>query len=155
MKYTSRWNLNRGYMKLEAWQSAQELTAIVTKILNRSTSREFRVRSQIHDSAHSFPANIAEGYCRKSINEYIQFCYIALGSAGELMSRMVSIRLSEWIENADFEEFDKKHFEAENKLLALVKSLEVKRREGTWIQELHEQPQSYSPKKSRKSKRLE
>lgn len=35
-------------------------------------------------AAVSIPSNIAEGKTRQSINEYIQFLYIALGSVAEL-----------------------------------------------------------------------
>ncbi len=86
------------------------------------------------DSVHSGPSNIAEGNCRKSINEYIQFCYVALGSLGELMSRMESLRISKTLPDEMMEPFDAKHFQVENKLIALVKSLESKRAEGTWEQ---------------------
>jgi hypothetical protein len=43
-----------------------------------------------------------------------------------------------------FDEFDKKHYEVENKLLALVKSLQEKKHDNTWIQEIHEPNTEYS-----------
>ena len=129
-----RWNANRGYMKLEVWQNAQELVSLVAEILNGIELNSFRLRDQILDAAHSAPSNISEGYCRKSINEYIQFCYVALGSLGELMSRMTSLVGSRILTEELFESFDVKHFQVENKLIALVKSLEAKRDSGTWEQ---------------------
>ena len=129
-----RWNANRGYMKLEVWLNAQELVTLVTEIINGLDLRSFRLRDQILDATHSAPSNISEGYCRKSINEYIQFCYVALGSLGELMSRMTSLVGSRILTEELFESFDVKHFQVENKLIALVKSLEAKRDSGTWEQ---------------------
>jgi len=129
-----RWNANRGYMKFEVWQNAQELVSLVAEILNGIELNSFRLRDQILDATHSAPSNISEGYCRKSINEYIQFCYVALGSLGELMSRMTSLVGSRILTEELFESFDVKHFQVENKLIALVKSLEAKRDSGTWEQ---------------------
>jgi hypothetical protein len=43
------------------------------------------------------------------------------------------------------EDFDKLHFEMENKLLALVASLQKKRKEGTWEEELRESRATSSP----------
>ena len=96
------------------------------------------------DSAHSIPANIAEGYCRRTVNEYLLFLNVALGSAGELMSRVIGLKEARVIDLHEFEEFDKKHYEVENKLLNLVKAVQAKRREGTWIQELHEPLEPYA-----------
>jgi hypothetical protein len=38
--------------------------------------------------------------------------------------------------DADFQEFDKLHYEVENKLPALIQSLEAKRETGRWIDSL-------------------
>ena len=41
---------------------------------------------QMRGAVTSVTRNIAEGYCRTSLNEYIRFCEIARGSLGELGS---------------------------------------------------------------------
>ena len=131
-------------MKLEVWNDAQELCRQVDALLRSIGSLDLRLRSQVLDSAHSIPANIAEGYCRRTVNEYLQFLNVALGSAGELMSRVIGLKEARVIDLHEFEEFDKKHYEVENKLLNLVKAVQAKRREGTWIQELHEPLEPYA-----------
>ena len=40
------------------------------------------------------------------------------------------------INDSEFDEFDKHHYEVENKLVALIESLEVKRGTGRWLESL-------------------
>ena len=86
MKKTERYNLNRGYQKLRVWQDAILLnTMILTEF--KSFAFEFKkIASQQMAAADSIHRNIAEGYCRRSIREYIQFLYLALASLGETVS---------------------------------------------------------------------
>ncbi|MFQ5629824.1 MAG: four helix bundle protein [bacterium] len=76
---------------------------------------------------------MAEGYCRRSINEYIQYLYIAAGSLGETLSRIISLQAADQITKDQFERIDILHYEVENKLLHLIESLEEKREKGEWI----------------------
>jgi four helix bundle protein len=69
--YTERKNLNRGFMKLEVWNDAIALFKLVYDIITRIDVIDFKLRSQILDAAQSISSNIAEGYCRRSINEYL------------------------------------------------------------------------------------
>jgi four helix bundle protein len=88
-------------------------------------------------------SNIAEGYCRKSINEYLHFLDIALGSSGELMTRLIGLKVIEKISQEIFEELDILHYEIENKLLALKKSLQEKQASGNWDTIIHEPSKDY------------
>ncbi len=126
MEYTNRWNINRGYMRLEVWREALDLFASVQSSLYRSEKLDFKLRGQLLDSAQSIGANIAEGYCRKSINEYRQFLNVALGSAGETPTRMIGLDRTWYISHEDFEELDRSHYSVENKLIALIKSLQAR-----------------------------
>lgn len=134
--FTPRRNINRGYMKLEVWQEAIALMKLVYAIIRKIPDLDLRLRSQITDAVQSISSNISEGFCRRSVNEYLQFINVALGSAGELMTRMIGLKVIERIEISDFESFDILHYSVENKLLALKKSLQRKRRDGTWIEDL-------------------
>ncbi|MDO9576005.1 MAG: four helix bundle protein [bacterium] len=128
-EYTKRRNINRGFMKLEVWQDAMESFKLTSDIMGRAPSIDFRLRSQILDSVQSIASNIAEGYCRRSINEYLYFLNVALGSSGEVMTRVIGIKLIGQLREEDFERFDELHYKVENKLFALVKSLQAKRAE--------------------------
>ncbi len=143
MEFTKRRNLNRGYMKLEVWNNGIQLFKIINKKVGEIPKLDFKLKAQILDAAQSISSNIAEGYCRKSINEYLYFLNIALGSCGELLTRSIGLRSAELISIESFEEIDKLHYEVENKLLALVKSLQSKREEGNWDEKIHEPSETY------------
>ncbi len=119
-------NLNRGFRKLKVWREAVELYAFEKKCLDRLKSISFKIKDQVLDSAFSISSNLAEGYCRKSIKEYIQFVNVALGSAGENYSQMYALLRSGEISQGTFDEFDKRHYGVDNKLINLAKSLSKK-----------------------------
>lgn len=142
-EYTKRRNLNRGYMKLEVWNDAVNLSKFSYKLVDKVSNLDYKLKSQIVDAAQSISANIAEGYGRKSINEYLYFLNISLGSLAELITWIIGLKEVEIINLSDFYEFDKRHYEVENKLLALVRSLQVKQQDGTWDQQVHEPESDY------------
>src|SRR5437899_1636008 len=90
-------NKNRGYMKLIVWQKAIQLFELVWKIAFIESKIDFKLRSQFADATQSISSNIAEGYGRRSINEYIQFLYTALGSAAEALSRAIGLQRTKQI----------------------------------------------------------
>jgi four helix bundle protein len=49
------------------------------------------------DAAHSISRNISEGYCRRSLKEYLNYLNFALGSCGEFHSCYVSFKQSDQI----------------------------------------------------------
>ena len=95
-----------------------------------------RVAVQAIGSSDSIHRNIAEGYCRRSIHEYLNFLNIALGSLGESISGLHAYRRAKQISEEDFEKLDSLGYRIENGLLKLVESLERKREQGDWIDTL-------------------
>jgi four helix bundle protein len=73
-------------MTLRAWHKAIDLYKLVCKIVYTDSKIDFKLRAQIADAAQSVSSNIAESYSRRSINEYIQHIYIALGSLSETLT---------------------------------------------------------------------
>ncbi len=136
-------NKNRGYMKLIVWQKAIELFERVWQIAFMEAKIDFKLRSQIADAAQSISANISEGYGRRSINEYIQFLYYALGSLAETMTRAIGLKQTKQISAERFHEFDLLHYEVENRLLRLIDKLEQKREDEDWIARIAEDPEEY------------
>ena len=95
-----------------------------------------RIAAQGMASVDSVHRNIAEGYCRRSIREYIHYLYIALGSLGESVSGYHAYSVAHQLAEEDFEVLDQLAFKLENGLLRLIESLERKRDSGTWTDSL-------------------
>ena len=142
MEYTKRRNLNRTYMKLDVWQRGMDLFNLAFAFSLKVS--DFKLRSQFSDSVQSVSANIAEGYGRRSCAEYLQFLYIAKGSMAEALTRACGIWSTKQISDSDFDAFDQLHYEVENKLLALIASIESKRDANDWQNSLPQQ--SSNPK---------
>ena len=74
---------------IEAWQKARELTRQIYDASNDGPfARDFGLRDQIRRASVSIMSNIAEGFERGSNKEFIQFLFIAKGSAGEVRSQL-------------------------------------------------------------------
>ena len=141
-------NKNRGYMNLIVWQKAMDLFELAWKIAYVEAKIDFKLRSQFADAAQSVSSNIAEGYGRRSVNEYIQYLYISLGSLGENLTRGFGLNRVEQITDPRIREFDLLHYEVENRLLRLIEKLEQKRDDGDWIARISEDPEEYSAEPS-------
>lgn len=143
MEHTKRRNLNRGYMKLNVWQRGMDLFALAFRLAGAVA--DFKLKSQFTDAAQSVSANIAEGYGRRTLPEHLQFLYFAKGSLAEALTRAAGLWSVKLVPVAEFEEFDKLHYEVENKLLALIGSLESKREDHSWHNTLPQFQQSINP----------
>lgn len=129
-----RRNKNRGYQKLIVWQDTIKYLVETRKVLKEQSVafEDRKLISQQFASVDSIHRNIAEGYCRKSIREYIHFLYIALASAGESVSGQVAFQRSGLLKDEAFEYLDSLSFKIENGMLKLIESLQRKQVEGNW-----------------------
>ena len=127
---------NRGYQKLRVWNDALEYYKQTWEVFRKLPYELRRVASQEIASSDSVHRNIAEGYCRRSIHEYLKFLYVALASLGESVSGLFSYREAKQISVEDSERLDEVAFKLENSLLKLVQSLEEKRELGEWTDNL-------------------
>jgi len=123
-------NLNRGFRKLEVWREAIALYVFEKRALSEAKGIVFKIKDQVLDSVFSISSNIAEGYCRRSIKEYVQFVNVGLGSCGENYSQMYALLQSGEISHRVFDEFDEKHHRVENRLMNLAKALSKKIKTG-------------------------
>ncbi len=127
-----RKNINRGFKKLRVWQDAVSLYILACKIFSNLPFELKKVASNAIDAAHSISRNISEGYCRRSIKEYLNHLNIALGSCGEFYSCYESCKQAGQIKEDEYERLDQLHYKVENGLLKLIESLQKKQALGDW-----------------------
>ena len=78
------------YKNLKVWQESMDLVEDVYNSMKFLPKDENYVLSdQMRRAAVSIPSNIAEGQNRNTNKEFIQFLYIALGSASELETQLI------------------------------------------------------------------
>jgi four helix bundle protein len=129
-------NRNRGYQKLRVWNDAVKYYTETCKVFRKFPYELMRVASQTIASSDSIHRNISEGYCRRTINDYLRFLYIALESLGESISGLHAYRNANQITEDEFQLLDTLAYKLENGLLKLVESLEEKRDRGEWTDHL-------------------
>jgi len=131
-----RKNINRGFKNLRVWQDAVSLYMLAATVFTKFPYPFKKVASNSIDAAHSISRNIAEGYCRKSLKEYLNFLNIALASCGEFHSCYESCRAAGQINDTDYKKIEELHYRIENSLVRLISSLRAKAKEGSWDDDL-------------------
>ena len=127
-----RKNINRGFKKLRVWQDAVSLYILACKIFTNFPFELKKVGSNSIDAAHSISRNISEGYCRRSLKEYLNHLNIALGSCGEFHSSYVIFKQASQISDDEYEQLDLLHYRVENELLKLIESLQKRQKDKVW-----------------------
>ena len=79
---------NKSYKDLIVWQKSIDLVEQIYELVKLLPDEEkFVLSSQMRRAAISIPSNIAKGQQRNSVNEFINFLYIAKGSKAELQTQ--------------------------------------------------------------------
>ena len=78
----------RRFEDLKCWQEARKLVNLVYRAIkdSRDFQKDFRLCGQITAAAVSSMSNIAEGFSRRSNNEFVQYLFISKSSAAEVQS---------------------------------------------------------------------
>ena len=94
---------------LEVWKLSREITHRIYSITESDKFiRDFDLKRQIRRASISVMANISEGFERRSNKEFVQFLFIAKGSAGEVRSQLYVARDLNYISNIDFKDLKDK-----------------------------------------------
>ncbi len=92
------------FEELQIWQKARELVKAIYKLsMTDKFKKDYSLVDQIRRSSVSIMSNIAEGFERGSNTEFIQFLYIAKGSAGEVRTQLYIAYDLKYIGDKDFE----------------------------------------------------
>ena len=112
----------KSFEELEVWQLSRELVLDIYNMFGKH--RDFAFRDQIQRAAVSIMNNIAEGFERKTNNEFIRFLYYSKGSAGEVKSMLYLATDLEKINNDDFKKIYNKTSRISKMLFGLITSLQ-------------------------------
>ena len=85
----------KDYKDLIVWQKSMDLVVEIYRLIKKLPKEEiYGISDQMRRSAVSIPSNIAEGYNRVSVKEYVRFLYMIKGSRAELETQIfICIRL--------------------------------------------------------------
>ena len=79
----------RSFEELHIYQRARELTNDIYSVTREGAfAKDYGLMNQIRRAAVSVMSNIAEGFERGAVTEFIQFLYIAKGSCGEVRAQL-------------------------------------------------------------------
>lgn len=88
----------KSYMDLDIWNVSVALAGTCYRLTKEIPRSElFGMTSQIRRSSTSIPTNIADGYGRIQIGQFIQFLRIAQGSVRELETHFVTAQEVDWL----------------------------------------------------------
>ena len=121
-----------GLRSLRAYQLAKQLSHLIYDLTADFPKSEYRLVGQIRGAAISVFGNIAEGYGRNALGDYIRFCEIARGSLSELGTYIEFCHERHFLEAHDQKALFDQYNHTWNTLGALIKALKHKKIDGSW-----------------------
>lgn len=119
----------RSFRELEVWQKAHTLTLEAYLFTERFPDRErFGIVAQLRRSALSVPANIAEGFGRRTTKELLQALTISNGSLEETRYFLILSKDLQYMTADDLRQLNEKCNSIAQMLSALGRSLRNRRR---------------------------
>jgi four helix bundle protein len=121
----------KSFQELEVWQKVHQLVLQIYRVTDSFPDRErYGIISQVRRSAASIPANIAEGFGRKTTKELLQFLVQANGSLEETRYFMILSGDFGYLKEQDFEEMQKYCSSVAQMIAALGRSLKSRLKGG-------------------------
>lgn len=117
----------KSYRDLRVWQQARVFVKTVYLVTKQFPKEEqFALTSQIRRSVVSIASNIAEGYSRHGLKDYINFLSIAFGSSAELETQLLLAYDLEYISKKTCDELLQELLHIQKMLYKLRDSLKAK-----------------------------
>ena len=115
----------RTFKELKVWQKSYQLCLDVYKTTRHFPKEEkYGLNHQLRRAAVSIPSNIAEGYGRKTTQQYIYGLYLAYGSLCELETQLMICYDLGYMSEENHRKLQISIEEIGKMLKALIKSLE-------------------------------
>jgi four helix bundle protein len=116
------------FRELIVWQKSMNFVTEIYKITKTFPEHEkYGIISQIRRSAISIPSNIAEGYGRSGLKDYLRFLNISMASLFELQTQLEISYNLEFIDKFKFGKLFELSREIERMLSSLIRKLKEKR----------------------------
>jgi four helix bundle protein len=120
------------FEEIEIWQLARDLSKDIFKYTTQNEfEKDYRFKSQIRAAIGSVMDNIAEGHEREGNKEYLQFLYIAKGSAGEVRSQIYRAFDYHYINKDEFQSTNEKLLTLSKKIASYIHSIRNSDKKGT------------------------
>ena len=113
----------KSFEEIKSWQLAKDLTLSVYKLFK--DNKDFGFKDQIQRASVSVMNNIAEGFERQTDKEFINFLYIAKGSAGEVRSMLHLSKELNYISDDNFKNLSNSYLQVSRLLHALINSIKT------------------------------
>ena len=104
-----------------AWKKAGSLALFIYS--DFKICKDFGFRDQIQRAGISIMNNIAEGFERKTNNDFKLFLFIAKGSCGEVRSMLYLAKSLKYLNQEEFEKLSGMSLEISKMLSGLIKTL--------------------------------
>lgn len=93
----------KSYKDLLVWQKGIELVIEIYHLTRTFPKEEsYGLVSQIRRAAVSIPSNIAEGRCRRTRKDFVQFLRMAYASAAEVDTQLIIAKRLSFITQIDY-----------------------------------------------------
>ena len=110
---------------IEAWKAARRLTVTIYRLSGTGAfARDYGLVDQIRRATISISSNIAEGFERKTAKSFVQFLFIAKGSAGEVRSQLYAALDLRYLTKEQFDAAKSDVLQVSKMLVSLINYLE-------------------------------
>jgi four helix bundle protein len=83
----------KDFREIAAWQHSHRVKQRVYALLERpALKRDFKLATQLRESARSAPSNVAEGFGRFGNKEFARFARMSKGSLHESLNHLIDAR---------------------------------------------------------------
>lgn len=113
----------QSFKDLDAWKEAHQVVLLIYRVTKLFPKDElFGLVSQMRRAVVSITSNIAEGFCRQSYKEKVQFYSIALGSVSELQNQIQIVFDIQYISKDAFSDLDTRLLKVHKIINGLIRS---------------------------------